>query len=235
MVAVLSASHIGEGAAIGSTSIVARVAGERAEAAHSAIDVSGKRVCAVVVTYHPDAEVFLRLLRATAPQVGRLVVVDNGSAEDVGRMLKAVDSAGVIDLLPLGDNYGLGTAHNAGIAFARKHASDSVLILDQDSVPRPGMIASLLQAIEVQRKRGVRVSAVGPKYVDPETMRESYFVQYENWRIRRRHCPKQGRGDEVIAVGNPSRVTGEFKALMISLKRPSDGVSWGGRAGEAVD
>ena len=42
-------------------------------------------------------------------------------------------------------------------------------------------------------------------------------------------------GDEVIAVGNPSRVTGEFKALMISLKRPSDGFSWGGRAGEAVD
>jgi hypothetical protein len=42
-------------------------------------------------------------------------------------------------------------------------------------------------------------------------------------------------GDEVVAVGNPSRVTGEFKALMISLKRPSDGFSWGGRAGEAVD
>jgi hypothetical protein len=41
-------------------------------------------------------------------------------------------------------------------------------------------------------------------------------------------------GDEVIAVGNPSRVTGEYKALMVSLKRPLDGFSWGGR-GEAVD
>jgi len=30
-------------------------------------------------------------------------------------------------------------------------------------------------------------------------------------------------------------VRGEFKALMVSLKRPSDGFTWGGRTGEAVD
>ena len=41
-------------------------------------------------------------------------------------------------------------------------------------------------------------------------------------------------GDEVVVLGNPSRVRGEFKALMVSLKRPSDGFTWGGR-GEAVD
>ena len=42
-------------------------------------------------------------------------------------------------------------------------------------------------------------------------------------------------GDEVVVVGNPSRVTGEYKALMVSLKRPSDGFTWGGRGGETVD
>jgi len=42
-------------------------------------------------------------------------------------------------------------------------------------------------------------------------------------------------GDEVIIIGNPSRVRGEYKALMITLKRPADGFVWGGRAGEAVD
>ena len=41
-------------------------------------------------------------------------------------------------------------------------------------------------------------------------------------------------GNEVIIVGNPSRVTGEFKALMVNLKRPLDGFTWGGR-GEVVD
>jgi rhamnosyltransferase len=183
------------------TSIIERVAAsERASAARSAADVPGKRVCAVVVTYHPDHEVLLRLLRATALQVGRIVIVDNGSSGDVGQLLKAVDSGGVVELLPLGGNYGLGTAHNAGIEFARKNKFEYVLILDQDSVPRPGMIASLLRTMEAQHDSGVRVAAVGPKYVDPETRRESYFVQYENWRIRRIHCPKGGRGEQVIAV-----------------------------------
>jgi len=42
-------------------------------------------------------------------------------------------------------------------------------------------------------------------------------------------------GDAVVVLGNPSRVPGEYKALMVSLKRPLDGFAWGGRAGEAVD
>lgn len=42
-------------------------------------------------------------------------------------------------------------------------------------------------------------------------------------------------GDEVVIVGRPSRVTGEYRVLMVSLTRPLDGFTWGGRAGEAVD
>jgi hypothetical protein len=42
-------------------------------------------------------------------------------------------------------------------------------------------------------------------------------------------------GDQIVVVGNPSRVPGEYKALLVSLKRPLDGFSWGGRQGEAVD
>ena len=41
-------------------------------------------------------------------------------------------------------------------------------------------------------------------------------------------------GDQVNIVGRPSRVSGEFKALMVSLKRPSDGFSWG-TSGEVVE
>jgi len=42
-------------------------------------------------------------------------------------------------------------------------------------------------------------------------------------------------GDEIIIIGRPSRVRGEYRALMVSLKRPSDGFTWGTRAGEKVD
>jgi hypothetical protein len=42
-------------------------------------------------------------------------------------------------------------------------------------------------------------------------------------------------GDAVLVVGRPSRVPGEYRVLMVSLKRPADGFTWGGRGGQAVD
>jgi len=42
-------------------------------------------------------------------------------------------------------------------------------------------------------------------------------------------------GDEIVVVGRPSRVPGEYRLLMVTLKRPSDGFSWGTRTGEAVE
>jgi hypothetical protein len=41
-------------------------------------------------------------------------------------------------------------------------------------------------------------------------------------------------GDDIVIVGRPSRVPGEFRLLMLNLKRPLDGFSWGTK-GEAVD
>ena len=44
-------------------------------------------------------------------------------------------------------------------------------------------------------------------------------------------------GDELVIVGRPSRAlaTGEYRLLMVSLKRPRDGFTWGSRGGEIVD
>lgn len=42
-------------------------------------------------------------------------------------------------------------------------------------------------------------------------------------------------GDEVVVVGRPSRVPGEYRMLMLNLTRPADGFTWGTRPGEAVD
>ena len=42
-------------------------------------------------------------------------------------------------------------------------------------------------------------------------------------------------GDHVIITARPSRSPGEARALMLSLKRPSDNFTWGARQGEVVD
>jgi hypothetical protein len=41
-------------------------------------------------------------------------------------------------------------------------------------------------------------------------------------------------GDVVVITARPSRVTGEYRALMLTLKRPSDGFTWGSQ-GQQVD
>jgi len=41
-------------------------------------------------------------------------------------------------------------------------------------------------------------------------------------------------GDHVVIMARPSRVPGEYRALMLTLKRPSDGFAWGS-AGQTVD
>lgn len=42
-------------------------------------------------------------------------------------------------------------------------------------------------------------------------------------------------GDEVVITARPSRVHGEYKGLMVTLLRPSDGFSWGTDPEEVVD
>jgi hypothetical protein len=42
-------------------------------------------------------------------------------------------------------------------------------------------------------------------------------------------------GDDIVILARPSRVPNEYRALMVTLKRPLDGFTWGGREGERVD
>jgi uncharacterized protein DUF6152 len=42
-------------------------------------------------------------------------------------------------------------------------------------------------------------------------------------------------GDEVVITGNPSRTPTDHRVKMNTLKRPSDGLTWGTRPGEVVD
>ena len=42
-------------------------------------------------------------------------------------------------------------------------------------------------------------------------------------------------GDPLIVTANPSRTPGELRAVMVSLKRTTDGFAWGEKAGQVVD
>jgi len=42
-------------------------------------------------------------------------------------------------------------------------------------------------------------------------------------------------GDLVQVIGNPARSKESFRARLVKITRPSDGKTWGNRAGEVVD
>jgi rhamnosyltransferase len=132
-------------------------------------------VCAVLVTYHPDLAVLARQLAALAPQVGHVVLVDNASPGAGVRDLCAAHPAVLQIALP--ENRGLATAMNIGIERARAFADASrVLLMDQDSVPAPGMVAELATALTRLTDTG-KVAAVGPRFRDAREPADAPFVR----------------------------------------------------------
>ena len=76
-----------------------------------------KRNCivAIIVSYQPDPGALSALLTTLATQVSQIVVVDNGSDTGVAGWLAARRDVRVHSLC-FGENRGVATAQNAGIA-----------------------------------------------------------------------------------------------------------------------
>lgn len=104
---------------------------------------SGKRICAVLVSFHPDDGLPGRVQGILA-QVGGLVIVDNGSGPASLRMLRALGTEPRIALELNGANLGVASALNSGVRRASALGYRWVLLLDQDSVPDVGMVDELI-------------------------------------------------------------------------------------------
>jgi rhamnosyltransferase len=120
-------------------------------------------VCAVVVTYHPDPGFPDRLDRVR-PQVGRVVVVDNGSSPQAREMLR--NAAGPdVGLIFNDANLGVATALNQGVRHVMGSSCRWVLTLDQDSTVEPFLVEALLEAYNDFPKKE-NLAVVGSNYYD---------------------------------------------------------------------
>ena len=120
-------------------------------------------VCAVVVTYHPDAAVEqnLHLLRS---QVSGLAVVDNGSGPERLAALRTA-AADVFTLLENGRNLGIAAALNRGVRWAQAQGFRWVILFDQDSRVTPGFVATLERCFQAESARA-KIAIVNPLYRD---------------------------------------------------------------------
>lgn len=167
--------------------------------------MSNPRVVAVVVTFQPDGKLLCQILEALEGQVGSVVVVDNGSSEDVSRHCPP-GSAGRVAWKYLGRNTGVAGAQNAGIREAMQKGATHVLLLDHDSIPAPGMVSALVEAYRVLSSPGRKVAAVGPRYKLRGTDQSSFFVRFGALRFKKIFCDGRGalehvRADFLISSG----------------------------------
>lgn len=103
--------------------------------------VTKSDIAAVVVLYRPDASVRDNIA-AIAPQVGRVIVVDNTEDPDplfIGGLTSAID----VEYVPLGANTGIAAALNVGVRRSREAGFGWAITLDQDSTPGGAMVQAL--------------------------------------------------------------------------------------------
>lgn len=143
------------------------------------------QIIAVVVTYEPDPDVLKALLRAVAPQVGAVVIVDNGSKIDFSSLGYERPPGRTVTLIRLAENKGIAAAQNVGIAEAMRRNAEYVLLLDHDSVPAPDMVEKLRLACRELTLAGKKIAAAGPSYRIPNTNCSSYFVRFGMLRFKK--------------------------------------------------
>lgn len=146
---------------------------------------SSRSIVAVVVTYKPELKALRRLLDTLVPQVESVVIVDNGSSDNLAALGKQ-GSATAVEVLCLGENRGIATAQNVGIQWARDRGAEFVLLMDQDSAPPSDLVVKLQFALADLEKAGEKVAAVGPRFVDSrwgENKTRSPFSRFKNGRM----------------------------------------------------
>lgn len=122
----------------------ARVRPEPAAAVYEPLD--GAAVAAVMPSHgHVPAQA---LVEEVLEHVGGLVLVDDGSDEEVARRLQAVAAAHEVDLIRLPRRHGKGTAVRAGIdhLLTKPTKPQAVLLIDADGQHPAAAVPGLLAA-----------------------------------------------------------------------------------------
>lgn len=141
------------------------------------------KICAVVVSFNPELALLEKGLLSLRDQVEAIVVVDNGSAQQTTEWLRRKAGARELELIEFAENRGVATAQNAGIRLARDRRFTHVLVLDHDSVPEPGMVASLVRALK--KLRNQKIAALGAGYMDPRLGGSPHFVRTGKFMFQR--------------------------------------------------
>lgn len=130
---------------------------------------TARAICAVIVTYHPDADLFSRIGKVVS-QVGQTIIVDNGSSASCVDQLKEIAGKLGVHLILNSSNQGLARAINQGAQWAASQDYRWILMLDQDTTVASDMVETLTEV--VRREPDIhRLAVVGSNFKDKVTGR----------------------------------------------------------------
>lgn len=152
-----------------------------------------KRIVAIVVTYNPDLLVLKKQLLALIDQGVKLLIVDNGSRNNIQEWIDSSLEFKNINVVCLGSNLGIAKAHNVGIDCAKLEGAKYVLLMDQDSIPKPQMVPILLNHAELKCNLG----AIGPRYIDERQNNPPPFMEIKGLGLVRHACDANEKIHEV--------------------------------------
>ncbi len=147
-------------------------------------------ITAVIVTYNPERSLLSGLVSALLPQVGHIVVVDNGSTSESIELIREVVALHPIELVMFRENLGIAAAQNRGIYRARELGSKYVILFDHDSKPAANMVSELMMALQDKERLGIRIAAVGPNFKAEYSPNLKPFRIIRGFRIGRYGCTK---------------------------------------------
>jgi rhamnosyltransferase len=121
-------------------------------------------ICAAVITFFPQPDSAENVL-ALAPQVGRLLIIDNGSSDETLQPVESAAHSVGATVLRLGSNFGIAKALNTGLRLAHEQGFQWLATFDQDSRPSAAMLQVMADALASYPARDL-VGLVAPVHVD---------------------------------------------------------------------
>lgn len=147
------------------------------------LEVSENR-CAIVVTYNPDITALLKLLGQLNKETD-FIVIDNGSPEIESLAESITVYSRCKELLRLSDNQGLAKALNIGVNWALENNHEYVFLFDQDSSLCDLFVSRMIAAYDdANRRSTVEIAAVGPRIINPQSMRQTPFKLFNRLMFR---------------------------------------------------
>jgi len=135
--------------------------------------LDSNRSCGIVVTYHPTAA-HLNNLRPLRPQVDHLIVVDNGSPNEILTRLRALRDELDLVLVENAENMGIAFALNQGVQHAFHRGCKWINLFDQDSQVTERYVHTMIEDFE-HLSKSLQLGLMVPRYRTPASGTERFF------------------------------------------------------------